>query len=250
MLFLFWVLTPGYTQPKWSYQLVENFCVYLQAKINFIIHFFLEILHFRESSNLTGPQHLAHNSRTRILPDMKLVVKISHNISFHLRLFPVKTNAKIFQKILKNLLWGFFGPILSKFGHLTYPSKTGFLRGEGWNGYSIGNASIFSMWKSRFWLIINISFLVNWDHIRRQQGIFIPVITSYKICQDGTTLNITNLYMKIDSLKELLIIKFRASFSFRHSNKGSHQWNRTLSGKLIRMEQIAYWERTTRLLSS
>ena len=156
---------------------------------------------------------------------------ISHNISFHLRLFPVKTNAKIFQKILKNLLWGFFGPILSKFGHLTYPSKTGFLRGEGWNGYSIGNASIFSMWKSRFWLIINISFLVNWDHIRRQQGIFIPVITSYKICQDGTTLNITNLYMKIDSLKELLIIKFRASFSFRHSNKGSHQWNRTFIWK-------------------
>ena len=35
---------PGYPQPRWYYQLAENFCVYLQPKINFIPHVFLEIL--------------------------------------------------------------------------------------------------------------------------------------------------------------------------------------------------------------
>ena len=39
-------------------------------KINFIIYFFLTILHFKESRNLIGWQHLAHNSRTKFLPDI------------------------------------------------------------------------------------------------------------------------------------------------------------------------------------
>ena len=35
---------PGYAHPKWYYQFIENFCVYLQAqKINFIPHAFLKI---------------------------------------------------------------------------------------------------------------------------------------------------------------------------------------------------------------
>ena len=95
----------GYTNPKWYYQLVENFHIYLQAKnqlyhhdfletrkdmqtsflgwfwhawlhtpkmiaspcrrlhvylhakINFVIHFLLEVLHFKESCNFIGWQH-------------------------------------------------------------------------------------------------------------------------------------------------------------------------------------------------
>ena len=35
----------GYTHSKWYCHLVENFCVYLQAKINFIPHAFMGILH-------------------------------------------------------------------------------------------------------------------------------------------------------------------------------------------------------------
>ena len=57
---------------------------------------------------------LAHNSRTRILPDVGLVV--NNNISFHFRLFPRKTNDKIFQKIQKNLFWGHLGPFLPRWG--------------------------------------------------------------------------------------------------------------------------------------
>ena len=43
---------------------------------------------------------LVHNSRTRILPDTGLIVKYQCNISFHIRLFPGKTNDKIFQKTM------------------------------------------------------------------------------------------------------------------------------------------------------
>ena len=79
-------------------------------KINFIIHIFLEILHFKESSIL------AHNLQTRILPDMGLVVKYQHNVSFHFRLFPRKTNNKIFQKIPKTLYWSHFGRFCPNLG--------------------------------------------------------------------------------------------------------------------------------------
>ena len=52
---------------------METSCGRLQCiqKINFIIHFFLKILHFKESFNLIG--WLGHNSGPRILPD--IVVK-------------------------------------------------------------------------------------------------------------------------------------------------------------------------------
>ena len=39
-------------------------------KMNFIIHFFLKILQFKESCNGIGWLYLAHNSRPKILPDM------------------------------------------------------------------------------------------------------------------------------------------------------------------------------------
>ena len=58
---------------------------------------------------------LAHNSKTRILPDMKLVVNIKNNITFHFRLFPRKTD-KIFQKIQKTLFRGHFLIFFPKFG--------------------------------------------------------------------------------------------------------------------------------------
>ena len=55
---------------------------------------------------------LARNWRTRILPDMRLV----DNISFHFRLFPGKSNDKIFQRNLKKHSLGtFLDPFLPKF---------------------------------------------------------------------------------------------------------------------------------------
>ena len=88
----------GYTNPKSYYQLAENFGVHLQAK---------NLVH-------PPPSISAHNSRTRILPDMGLRGDIN-NISFHFRYFSKKTNHKIFQKISKTLFWDHFGPFLPKF---------------------------------------------------------------------------------------------------------------------------------------
>ena len=99
---------PGYANEKWYYQLVENFRVYLQAKNQLHSHAFLEILHTlktivstcrrlrcisacqKSTSSFTSflrycilknpaiwlaDSILAHNSRTRILPDIGLVVQ-------------------------------------------------------------------------------------------------------------------------------------------------------------------------------
>ena len=115
---------PGYTNPKWYYQLVANFRGHLQAKNQLQPYAFLEILQRYTKSYFAYSGHaclckpkqivstcrrlrclsasqkytssfisflryyilknpailladsiLAHNSRTRILPDMRLVVK-------------------------------------------------------------------------------------------------------------------------------------------------------------------------------
>ena len=63
-------------------------------KINFMIYFFLKILYFKESCNF--------------------------------RLFPRKTNDKIFQKIKKKLFCDNFGPFMPKFGQKNFfPGKKG-----------------------------------------------------------------------------------------------------------------------------
>ena len=48
---------PGYTHPNDSMTLQKASMFICMQKINFIIHFFLTILHFKESCNLIGWQH-------------------------------------------------------------------------------------------------------------------------------------------------------------------------------------------------
>ena len=129
----------GYTSPKWYYQFVENFCVYLQAKNQLhppcfsgdIAKIYKRLIlgnlgipciklrclsaYQKQTSSLTSflryhilknpvtwlvDSILANNSRTRILPDMGNI----NNISFHFRLFQRKTNEK-----------PYFGAILGAF---------------------------------------------------------------------------------------------------------------------------------------
>ena len=61
---------PVSTHPNDSIILWETSIFICIQKINWIIHFFLAILHFKESCNLIGWQHFGHNSRPKILPDM------------------------------------------------------------------------------------------------------------------------------------------------------------------------------------
>ena len=89
---LFWVL--------WTCQfpLTQNDSIILQKTsificmqnmnciihLNCIIHFFLSILHFKESCNLIGWRHFGHNSRPKILPDMLVKCESQHQLSIQI----------------------------------------------------------------------------------------------------------------------------------------------------------------------
>ena len=88
-------------------------------KVKFIIHFFLEILHFKEPCNFIGWQQMGAITRG---PEFCQIWgwcwNINKDISFHFRLLPRKTNDKFFKKIQKTLfgaMWPFW-PFLAKPG--------------------------------------------------------------------------------------------------------------------------------------
>ena len=91
---------PGYVHPKWYYQL---HCLSACQK-NFIIHFFFEILNFKEYCTLIGWQQIWPITQE---PEFCQICdwwwNINNNISFHFRLSPGKTNDKIFQWIWINI---------------------------------------------------------------------------------------------------------------------------------------------------
>ena len=85
-------------------------------KIRFIIYFFLEIIHFKESCNLIGRHHFdTQNWRTRIFEIWDWWWNISNNISFQFTLFPKKLMTKVFKKSQKK-------PILVPFWVLSCPN--------------------------------------------------------------------------------------------------------------------------------
>ena len=119
--FLFWVLWTclvAHTQND-SINLYKTLMFICMQKTNFIIHFFLEILHFKESCNLIGWQHWELEFYQ--IWDWWWNI---NNISFHFRLFPRKTNDKIFGKIQKEpilgLFWALFTQIWVK---MNFPGK-------------------------------------------------------------------------------------------------------------------------------
>ena len=65
---------PGCTHQKWYYKLVEDFNVYLHVKKNFTIHLFLRNI-LKNPAIWLADSIFARKSRTRILPDMELMVK-------------------------------------------------------------------------------------------------------------------------------------------------------------------------------
>ena len=97
-------------------------------KVKFIIHFFLEILHFKEPCNFIGWQQMGAITRG---PEFCQIWgwcwNINKDISFHFRLLPRKTNDKFFKKIQKTLFGGhvailaFSGQTWAK---MNFPGKT------------------------------------------------------------------------------------------------------------------------------
>ena len=84
-------------------------------QINFIIHFLLEILHFKEFCNLIGQQYFGQPEFYQIC-NWWWITK--NNISFQFRLFPGEANEKFFLKNPKNpilgAISGLFCPNLDK----------------------------------------------------------------------------------------------------------------------------------------
>ena len=106
----------GYTYLNCYYQIVKNYVFICRQKstlsssfgipkVKFIIHFFLEILHFKEPCNWNSAIF-----KPWILPDWWW--NISNNISFHLRLFLEKLMTTFLKKFKKpyfgGYLWSFF----------------------------------------------------------------------------------------------------------------------------------------------
>ena len=93
-------------------------CLSAMLEINFIIYFFLRILHFKESGNFVRRiVHFCPYLENQNFARYRVGSEISISISFIiLRLFSRKTNDKIFQKIKKTLFRGHLGFFQPKFG--------------------------------------------------------------------------------------------------------------------------------------
>ena len=88
-------------------------------KLKFIIHFFLEILHFKELCNFIGWQHLGPRLEIQSFARYEVGVEISMKILvFTLDYFQEKLMTKFFKKSKKpyfRAMWPFW-PFLPKFG--------------------------------------------------------------------------------------------------------------------------------------
>ena len=119
--FLFWVLWSclvAHTQND-SINLYKTLMFICMQKTNFIIHFFLEILHFKESCNLIGWQH----RELEFCQIWDWWWNISNKISFQFRFFPRKLMTKFFKKSKKNLFWGNLGSFTQIWAKMNFPGK-------------------------------------------------------------------------------------------------------------------------------
>ena len=109
--------------PKMISTCTRLWCLSVCKKTNFIIHFFLGILHFKESCNLIGWQHWELEFYQ--IWDWWWNI---NNITFPFRLFPRKSNDKIFGKIqqepILRLFWALFTQIWTK---MNFPGKKSFV---------------------------------------------------------------------------------------------------------------------------
>ena len=106
--------------PKMISTCTRLWCLSVCKKTSFIIHFFLEILHFKESCNLIGWQH----RELEFCQIWDWWWNINNNISFHFRLSSRKTNDKFFLKIQKEPILGPFWALFTQiWPKMNFPAK-------------------------------------------------------------------------------------------------------------------------------
>ena len=87
-------------------------------KINFFIHFFLEILHSKEPCSLIGQQHFSPLPENLTFARYEIGEEVLITILFFISeyYFQKKRMAKFLKKSKKALLWGHFKSFLPKLG--------------------------------------------------------------------------------------------------------------------------------------
>ena len=125
--FLFWVLWP--CLPTYTHNWVNlwNTSMFIcMPKIHFIIHFFPEILHFKESCNLIVQQHfdqqLQNQSFARYGTDEETSITI---LVFILDYFQEKLMANFFKKSKKIYFGAILGPFCPSLGKNEFSWKKG-----------------------------------------------------------------------------------------------------------------------------
>ena len=117
-----WACTVTRTQND-SITLLKTSIFICMQKISFAIHFFLTILHFKESCNLIGRQHFGPKLETqnyaRCFGEISITILV-----FIIDYFPEKLTWQNFSKNQKRLFWSHSGRFLSKFGpKMNFPGK-------------------------------------------------------------------------------------------------------------------------------
>ena len=98
--------------------------MFICMKINFIINFFLELLHFKESCNLIGQQHLGHNLRNFIRYGISGEISLTILV-FILDYFQQKLMTKVFKKSKKPCFGAICGSFCPNLGKNKFSRKKG-----------------------------------------------------------------------------------------------------------------------------
>ena len=114
LLWVLWTWLLGHTQDE-SINLQKTSMFICMSKINFSIHFFLEILSFKESCNLICWQNFGPQLEySEIFQIWDWPQNINNNISFHFRSFPKKSNVEKCKKPYSEVILLYFCPNLDK----------------------------------------------------------------------------------------------------------------------------------------
>ena len=164
--FLFWVLwacLATHTQND-SINLYKTSMFFCMPKINFIIHFFFEVLHFKESCSFIGQQHFGPLLENREFARYGIGCEISRTILvFILDCLHEILMTKLFKNPKNLILGAILGPFLPKLrAKINFPERRGSVRFLNVNG--IENRNKVNVNKKRVNINKRVALLESGNH--------------------------------------------------------------------------------------